>query len=164
EALLMFFEEDFVPHAYLDALFQASLDESPGAAATPAGLKMLQAKSTALIAHLEFYSNELNRDLETQISGLTTSASSVISYNTQANDLVGTTRLEYYLETMANAVYTLGDNMAEVARTIAALGDASHSAADTDVLRQITQLQTAKANMLCVQNVFAVLRSIVAEN
>ncbi|GMG32901.1 unnamed protein product [Ambrosiozyma monospora] len=90
EVLSMFFDDSFVPHDYLDALFTSSLhiSKQPSLQKTSnnefsntASLKSLQNKCSSLLTHLDYYTNELTREFEKNLNELQNS-NSIISYTT----------------------------------------------------------------------------------
>ncbi|OUM51784.1 hypothetical protein BVG19_g910 [[Candida] boidinii] len=139
DALSMFFDNNFVPHAFLDALFSSSLPTTAntrnrtslyqGAAmgatskefASSRALKNMQSKCSALLTHLDYYTNELTKNFESKIEALDES-SSVISYSvnnstlssTAKDGMVGITRLEYNIESLSSSVNSLLRDLEEV--------------------------------------------------
>ncbi|VEU23155.1 DEKNAAC104142 [Brettanomyces naardenensis] len=82
DVLSMFFDEDFVPHDFLDALFSSSLNRSNQKSlefANARSLQTLQGRCSSLLTHLDYYTNELTRQFEGKMQDLENS-SSIISY------------------------------------------------------------------------------------
>ncbi|ODV93349.1 hypothetical protein PACTADRAFT_18842 [Pachysolen tannophilus NRRL Y-2460] len=190
EALSMFFDEDFSPHAYLDALFTSTLSAGPN---TPRlsktkltsvnSLQSLQSKCSNLLAHLDYYTNELTKDLEAKIRYLH-SSSSIISYsydnnnynnnsnnNSNSNDENGidkdlyvnngTTRLENYIDNLSNAIHTLYDDVNMVNSQISELEyNRDESNSDRAILIKLSKLKKIKIKMLSILNIFETAKAI----
>ena len=67
ELLSMFFDDEFVPHAYLDAVYAQSAASSGGNNLTNLKyIQQLQERSAILLTHMDYYTNELTNELESQ--------------------------------------------------------------------------------------------------
>lgn len=134
-----FFEEDFVPTSFLDAVFSESSDH-------------LQATCSQLLAHLDFYAQELSTDLTSALDRLHHTTTGVVAYTPEADLLRGTTRLEYYVDLLANSVHVM---QLEVQA-----GTAQVAAGSDDTLATLAQLYAAQARMEEVAEVFALLQRL----
>lgn len=158
DALSMFFDNNFVPHAFLDALFSSSLPTTAntknrtssyqGAAmgatskefASSRALKNMQGKCSALLSHLDYYTNELTKNFESKIEALDES-SSVISYSvnnstlssTTKDGMVGITRLEYNIESLSSSVNSLMRDLEEVDLKIKEINRKEQSGVSADI-------------------------------
>lgn len=158
DALSMFFNDDFVPHAYLDALFDNTLSgasrRQPGVRSrldSIENLQVLQSQCSGLLAHLDYYSKELTNDLEDRILKLHAS-STVISFDDGAQDDEGsTTRLDFYVENLINCINSLQDDIKLYNVQILRL---ESSEEDKQVLTTLTSLKLAKSRILQVLKIF----------
>ncbi|AGO13146.1 AaceriAFL010Cp [[Ashbya] aceris (nom. inval.)] len=150
EILQMFFDEEFVPQAYLDILL-SSVDRP---------LNELQQISASLLNRLEYYTGVLTKDLEDTIKRLQKPAE-LLNYSV-SNDNSGnmkTTRLEYYMDTLANSVQSLELDVGKINAELAQL-DASYETS-TQIVVKITQLELVKSRLQQVLNVFQQLQTIL---
>lgn len=125
----MFFDEDFEPSNYVDALFSSVIKNNSTSTNSHSGstletssplalssqvynektLHALQNKCSNLVSHLDYYTNELFTQLSEKLESLKDSASIVssgIAY-LESNDDNSMTRLQYYIKSMGNAVSSL---------------------------------------------------------
>ncbi|CAI4062068.1 hypothetical protein SKDZ_07G2490 [Saccharomyces kudriavzevii ZP591] len=124
DILSMFFDEEFVPHAFVDILLSNALNEDQ---------IQTQSLSSALLTRLDFYTKNLTKELENTIWNLDklsqalprTWASSraregadkdeISLYSTES---VRSSKLEYYLDTLAGAVRALEAGMQNVVKRV----------------------------------------------
>lgn len=170
ELLSMFFDDEFVPHAYLDAVYAQSAASSGGNNLTNLKyIQQLQERSAILLTHMDYYTNELTNELESQISKLY-NCNSIVSYSYDAsakgsigpsNNLKPTTRLEYYIDSLSISIHSLND-------TIAAIGTKLKENKDQDSegpfkgINKLLLLTKAKQNLLEVQNALETIKSVVS--
>ncbi|CDK26481.1 unnamed protein product [Kuraishia capsulata CBS 1993] len=166
DALEIFFDDNFVPHAFLDSLFLSSLP-SRTIKANPSvrSLQTLQTKCSSLLAHLDYYTNELTDDLESKIEDLQQS-SSVISYSykrrtdvpQKGSDLNGVTRLEYYIDTLSSSINSLFQDLESVNLKLTEIQNESSS---KTTLADLAKLVTVKKRMNLVLTVFQTANAII---
>ncbi|KAM3162699.1 hypothetical protein ACU8KH_02958 [Lachancea thermotolerans] len=148
ELLKMFFDEEFVPHAYLDILLSA--ENMP--------ISELQSISTTLLSKLDLYTDRLTRELGSTIDKLR-KPTELLSFSTSYSQAEGTTKLEYYLETLGNSVKNLKDDIAGVNKQLTEIK--KNNQESTKTVEDIKDLKTVKTNLQKVLNCFEQLRSIV---
>ncbi|KAH7591322.1 Conserved oligomeric Golgi complex subunit 7 [Nakaseomyces glabratus] len=101
--LKMFFDEQFVPQAFVDILLSK---------ANGTGLNEVRVVTSGLQSRLDYYTEHLTRELEGTISSLEKISDTLPgTWNTSdsygADGNIGSSKLEYYLDTLANAVRSL---------------------------------------------------------
>ncbi|KAH3681099.1 hypothetical protein WICPIJ_007931 [Wickerhamomyces pijperi] len=172
--LTMFFDDEFVPHAYLDALYSGSVSKSKP---QPTGntsassnqylsskdIKELRQRSSVLLSHLDYYTKELTTDLEGKIQKLYNS-NSIISYSydhsNKSNDkLKPTTRLEYYVNSLSISLSSLRDSIQSISEKIEQSGDSKDS-----ISTKLINLNQSKDNLLKVLDTLNVIKSIIEIN
>lgn len=149
DALLnMFFDEDFVPQAYVDILLSSfqinQLDE-------------IKTTSSSLLSRMDFYSGHVTRELESTIHRLEKPAELILY--TPSTDQKGTTKLEYYLDTLANSVSLLEADVKNIEEQLEALNikyESSNSVTET-----LSKLMLAKNSLLKVKRSFDTLKTIM---
>lgn len=109
-SLEMFFDEQFDPASFVDALYSLVLANQ--APYLDTGLHQLQSKSNGLISHLDYYTGELSKQLSTKVAALRDSE--LIILQVEGDDI---TRLEYYLKSMDNAISSLQAELEAEVRT-----------------------------------------------
>ncbi|CUS22913.1 LAQU0S07e03004g1_1 [Lachancea quebecensis] len=148
ELLKMFFDEEFVPHAYLDLLLSA--ENMP--------ISELQSISTTLLSKLDIYTDRLTRELGSNIDKLR-KPTELLSFSTSYLQAEGTTKLEYYLETLGNSVKNLKDDIAGVNKQLAEAKQNNQESLKT--VEEIQDLRLVKTHLQMVLDCFEQLRSIV---
>lgn len=160
ELLNMFFDDEFVPHAYLDALFSAipgATSDGSQSLTNPKNIELMQQRSATLLSHLDFYTSELTNNLETQLTKLRAS-NSVVSYSYESSNekkLKPTTRLEYYIDSLSISVQSLNDTVANVTSKVSSLET------DSQTTQNLLELTKAKQNLIHVQQALETVKSIV---
>lgn len=160
ELLNMFFDDEFVPHAYLDALFSAipgATSDGSQSLTNPKNIELMQQRSATLLSHLDFYTSELTNNLETQLTKLRAS-NSVVSYSYESSNekkLKPTTRLEYYIDSLSISVQSLNDTVANVTSKVSSLET------DSQTTQNLLELTKAKQNLIHVQQALETIKSIV---
>lgn len=96
EAASMFFDEEFNPASYIDALFNG-LDYSK------TNMNKLINISNKLITHLNFLVNQLNSEINGKLQE--------ISKLTTETNLNNSTRLNYYLKLLQNSIMSLNEDL-----------------------------------------------------
>lgn len=119
--LPIFNDDDFVPHAYLDALFQQLNRNNEQIDLTSMkDLNNLQSVTLTLLNQLDFLTKEVTTELEENIKNLE-NTNSIISYsysnsnfgNIDSN-LKPTSRLEYYIDSLSIGINTLNQEIATI--------------------------------------------------
>mmetsp|Transcript_3200 Transcript_3200/g.3584 ORF Transcript_3200/g.3584 Transcript_3200/m.3584 type:complete len:246 (-) Transcript_3200:3795-4532(-) len=111
ESLSMFFDSDFNPSNYVDALFQSiSNNKLQSQVYSKNNLQSLSNKCSNLVTHLDYHTSELSNDLINQIETLQNS-SKVITQGLNNDEIVNTlndmTRLQYFINTLNNSILLL---------------------------------------------------------
>lgn len=169
----MFFDEDFEPSNYVDALFNSVITSNSStqtihssSLATSSqiysekNLHSLQNKCSTLISHLDYYTNELSSQLSEKLDVLK-DTSSIVSAN--SDDSI--TRLQYYIISMNNAVTSLQQEveMASSKRSThiepTTPGDNADSSSDSPV-DNLTNLRDVKGKLLDVLDIFERIAAI----
>lgn len=107
QSLSMFFDNDFNPANYVDALFQSIVPSTnPQANYSIKNLNSVSNNVSNFITHLDYYTNELSKDVSLQIDTLKLSSQSLIKNEDIANpsDL---SKLQYYINSFNNSILSL---------------------------------------------------------
>ncbi|KAH3666255.1 hypothetical protein OGAPHI_004444 [Ogataea philodendri] len=162
EVLSMFFDDAFVPHDYLDALFTSSLNlntpqlkDKSISFASSASLKSLQGKCLSLLTHLDYYTNELTRQFEQKLQDLHNS-SSIISYT--SDDNAGITRLEYYVEYLASSINSLNRDLDDVNTKLKSVNVPPQS---EDLVKDFQDLKLVKERIKATLDIFEIIQAVV---
>ncbi|CAH2446143.1 Conserved oligomeric Golgi complex subunit 7 [Komagataella phaffii CBS 7435] len=177
EVLSMFFDEEFVPHAYVDAVLVKSLPtNTTSQKVIPRGslqpntqlkgpsflpvkqLQSLQSNISSLLSHVDFYSNELTKDLEQQLDKLRSTAT-VLSYTSIGDDTSSVTRLEYYLDSLFNSIDTLQEDLVEINEKITNL-HLNTDPLDRKIMDELKQYMVIKQRMNAVVKVFQTAQTV----
>ena len=178
ELLEMFFDEEFVPQAYVD-IFLTTINSRE--------INEVQTMSSSLLARLDFYTKHLTKELESTIWNLeklsetlpgtwstnTTTllakddetsddkldqSSTVLSTSSSTN-LIGASKLEYYLDTLGSAVRSLETDVSKVDDQLTEL-DIKYK--DSDKAREkLSDLKTIKKRLNTVLEFFMQLKTIL---
>lgn len=140
DAASMFFDPEFVPHDYLDALIQSSMKDSPGDFSR---LQPLQTKCSDLLIHLDYYGNELTRNLENKIAVLEDSTS-VISLSEDHEE----TRMHYHMETLSSSVNSLMHDLRAVNTKLTELNLNSDEQSTIDNLKRLMKVKESIISVL----------------
>ncbi|AJS05692.1 Cog7p [Saccharomyces cerevisiae YJM1400] len=148
DILSMFFDEEFVPHAFVDILLSNALNEDQ---------IQTQSVSSLLLTRLDFYTKNLTKELESTIWNLDklsqtlprTWASSRYHKEAEQNDSslystesLKSSKLEYYLDTLASAVRALETGMHNVTEKLSDLDNENNH--NTNVRQQLQSLMLIK--------------------
>lgn len=150
EILEMFFDEEFVPQAYLDILLSSKEFR----------LKELQSVSSSLLSRLDYYTTHLTKELEFTIQKLQKPAE-ILTYTNRSSDstISGTTKLEYYLETLGCSVKALEKDVDKITQQLDQLNVKYKDSNDT--VQKIRGLETVKDRLLKVLHYFENLKRII---
>lgn len=96
DSVSMFFDEEFNPASYIDALFA-------GSDYTKSSLNKLINITNKLITHLNFLVNQLNNEINGKLQE--------ISKLTTETNLNNSTRLNYYLKLLQNSIMSLHEEL-----------------------------------------------------
>ncbi|ODV60586.1 Golgi transport complex subunit COG7 ASCRUDRAFT_36058, partial [Ascoidea rubescens DSM 1968] len=162
EPISMFFDENFVPHAYLDAFFNniiirsnnsISITNNNSSLTNNINLKNLMKNSNELLSYLDYYSFELSNELSNKVVTLNNSVE-VISNEHHNNNII---RLEYYLDNLSNSVVNLHNDINTINSKIDELNlttDQYHLHNHPSSINKLIQLQKIKENLLVLLNIF----------
>lgn len=151
----MFFDKDFVPQAFVDLLL--TNDEAQD-------LQQIQTVSSTLLSKMEFYTKQLNKELQSTVSdleGLTDSLPGTWTSGSKigaGSSTSGVSKLEYYLDTMESAVRALQLDLDQVEGKLNTL-DVIPENGD-DVIQRLRKLQTTKSRLHAVLEFLKILQSI----
>ncbi|EDO17613.1 hypothetical protein Kpol_1061p38 [Vanderwaltozyma polyspora DSM 70294] len=162
--LEMFFDNDFVPQAYVDILLSAAGSKD---------ISQVQLVTSSLLTRLDYYTKHLTSELKSSIGNLeklsgtipitwsasnpsnTSSNSAMIANN---DELVGSSKLEYYIDTLRSAVRGLEADMSKIDSRLKEL-DIKYQG-DDNVIEQLENLVMVKGRLGRVTQCFEELRSI----
>lgn len=158
EILEMFFDEGFVPHAFVDILLSNAANKD---------ISQAQAVSSSLLSRFDFYTRNLTKELETTIQKLEKLSETLpgtLTIDAADNDStslsgVGSSKLEYYLDTLSSAVRVLEGDMVKINGQLDKLDDTYQSSAN--IVDQLKKLEKIKARLQKVLNLFNQVKSIL---
>lgn len=117
DPLAMFFDDNFNPTSYVDALFHSITGTE-----NKFSKQLLASLSSTLldvITHLDYHTNEISRDLATKFETLQDlSLNLAPSVDSETADLSNNTRLQYYLSALHNTVDTLEEELIEAGKKL----------------------------------------------
>lgn len=145
--LEMFFDEDFVPQAYVDIIL-SSFDLSK--------LEELKFSCSSLLSRMDFYTNHLTNELESTIHKLQKPAELVLYASDESQQ--GMTKLEYYLDTLADSVKSLESDVKNLNDKLAEF-DLKHESSNTTT-ETIRDLTLAKSRLMSVKKSLELLKSV----
>lgn len=164
EILKMFFDESYVPQAFVDILLTN---------ATAKGINQVQTVSSSLLSRLDYYTKHLTKELETTIRNLenlseTLPGTWTVNASVEGEDegpltltgLQGSSKLEYYLDTLASAVRALETDMEKIDGQMSELNLKYESS--TDVVEKLFKLETVKERLHKVLKHFKNMKTILA--
>ncbi|CCE63565.1 hypothetical protein TPHA_0F00790 [Tetrapisispora phaffii CBS 4417] len=157
----MFLDKDFVPQSYVDVLLSATSTED---------LTKTQAVSSALLARFDYYTKTLTNELKTSLESLeklsetipSTWSSSTLDKATlgtsEPSNAHGSSKLEYYLETLGSAVRALEADTQSIDEQIKEL-DSKYQSSD-EVVEQLDKLVKVRSRLNSVIKCFQELDNI----
>lgn len=158
----MFFDAEFNPASYVDALFLSMVNNGTSGSQntyTRENLVSIANKSLSLVTHLDYYTNELSQELSGQLAVLKNSSNYVVSVSEDGdvpnNDETNITRLQYYVNALGNAVDSLNGDLAKLDPKQALLAE-SPSARP---IQNLVQFRTVKGRL---QNVLGLFQRLEA--
>lgn len=147
DLLKMFFDEDFVPQAYVDILL-SSFQTSQ--------LDTLKSSCSTLLSRMDYYTGNLTRELETTIQKLQKPAELILYSSNEGQQ--GTTKLEYYLDTLSNSVSSLELDVHRIKTELEEMNKQYESS--NAITNTLAKLTVAKTHLLSVKKYFDSLKSI----
>ncbi|AMD21850.1 HFL006Wp [Eremothecium sinecaudum] len=149
ELLEMFFDEEFVPHAYLDILL-SSKDLS---------IKDIQLLSNSLLSRLDYYTGRLTKQLEITIQKLQKPAEILIYSKLRDEHNIGTTKLEYYLDTLGNSMKLLESDIDKINTDLSELNKKYDDSEELAV--KLNKLDLIKSRLTAILSTFDQLKMIM---
>lgn len=183
KVLSQFFEEDFVPVDYVNALVATSLNANTNSSTNSAtisgtsnslnsslSLKVLNQRLNSLSFRYNEYTNELSNQFDRTYSKLLKSSIEVVSYsntgNINSNDFVdnddphSVTRLQYQLSTLKTSMYSLLEDLQVTKESINSINPEIDNL-PVSKLKELTEIQERIKN---VDAAFELLKSLVASS
>lgn len=156
EALRMFFDEDFSPVNYVDAVHESLAGHNERYSAST--LSTINAKTQDLVAHLDYNTNEILRELTTKVKELQRVSNPVGSLELTLAEVkpsnTGTNRLHYYVDALRNSVETLKGEVDLVREKMGTDPAAENGPRGPgDPIDTLIQLKTVRINILRVCDV-----------
>ena len=186
QVLAQFFDQDFNPSDYINALFMTSLNASaPISNAlsnkslelnSASSLKILFKRCSALSLHFNEYTNELVRRFDQSYEKLHSSSSQIISYDgqnqlglslkssdddTTAESKEIVTRLQYHLATLNTSMYSLLDDLKQTREKLDIIDPKKTNKNAVDDLQKLVLV---KKRVEEVKISFNLLKSLVASS
>lgn len=160
DALLMFFEDDFVPQSFVDSLFKASVphNERNSHFTDAKSLEKLHNQCSALLNAFDYYNGQLTRQFDDRMQQLNDS-SSVISYE-DSKDAI--TRLEYYIENLSSSLTSTANDLKDSIVKVQGLTKESRYQKTDEAVKQLQKMMEIKRRIHKVIEVFDTVRSLVA--
>ncbi|GAV27164.1 hypothetical protein PMKS-000627 [Pichia membranifaciens] len=186
QVLAQFFDQDFIPSDYINALFMTSLNASAPTTNmlnnkslelnSASSLKILFKRCSALSLHFNEYTNEIVKRFDQSYEKLHASASQIISYDgqnqlglslkslddndtTESKEII--TRLQYHLATLNTSMYSLLD---ELKQTREKLDTIDPNKTDQNSVDDLQMLVLVKKRVEEVKTSFNLLKSLVASS
>lgn len=144
----MFFDDDFVPQAYVDILL-SSFQTSQ--------LEELKTNCSSLLSKMDYYSGHITKELESTIQVLQKPAELIIYAANEEQQ--GTTKLEYYLDTLANSVNLLETDVKAIDKQLEELNSKYEDS--NEVTETLSKLTAAKEHLVTVKRSFDLLKTIM---
>ncbi|QBM87129.1 hypothetical protein METSCH_B03280 [Metschnikowia aff. pulcherrima] len=157
ETILMFFNDDFNPTSFVDALFLSIA--GPTDRYSPQSLSETNAKTQNLLTHLDYNTNVLLRQLEAKMEQLKALHSPIgLSEYVLLEESSGSTdadisRLQYYVDSLKNAVETLSMDVDKVRREAVQPIPDAQEVGHGDPIESLISLKEAKSSILKVYHV-----------
>ncbi|KAM9932568.1 hypothetical protein OXX80_007806 [Metschnikowia pulcherrima] len=157
ETISMFFNDDFNPTSFVDALFSSIA--GPTDRYSPQSLSETNTKTQNLLTHLDYNTNVLLRQLEAKMEQLKASHSPIgLSEYVSLEESSGSTnadisRLQYYVDSLKNAVETLSMDVDKVRREAVQPIPDAQEVGHGDPIESLISLKEAKSSILKVYHV-----------
>ncbi|CDO91917.1 unnamed protein product [Kluyveromyces dobzhanskii CBS 2104] len=146
--LNMFFDEDFVPQAYVDILLSSFQTDQ---------LDELKTNCSGLLSKLDYYNGNISKELESTIQRLQKPAELIVY--SASEEQQGTTKLEYYLDTLANSVNLLEIDVKDIDKQLLELN--SRYDDSSGITETLSKLTAAKKHLETVKRSFDLLKTIM---
>lgn len=163
ESLSMFFDSDFNPSNYVDALFQSiSNNKLQSQVYSKTNLQSLSNKCSNLVTHLDYHTSELSNDLINQIEVLQNSSKVItqgLNNDEVPNALNDMTRLQYFINTLNNSILLLQTDIKQVNEELNENNESQPESIDN-----LIKLKSIKNNLYQVLVIFERLNSININN
>ncbi|CCF58931.1 hypothetical protein KAFR_0F03350 [Kazachstania africana CBS 2517] len=156
--LNMFFDDGFVPQAFVDILLTNSNSEDT---------TQVQSTASSLLTRLDFYTKNLTAELESTIFNLeklsealpgTWVNPALNTDDTNDDQPMGTSKLEYYIDTLGSAVRALELDVAKVETQLGELK--SHYTNSENIKVRLNKLHIVKKRLNIVLQYFIKLKNI----
>lgn len=154
----MFFNEEFSPANYVDALYLSISGTTDRY--SPQTLGSINSKTQDLLTHLDYNTNVLLRELEKKMEQLKKLSSPIgVSEYVAVEENAGTanpdtSRLQYYVDSLKNAVETLGSDVETVRKELAHRNiEETVDSTPGDPIESLIQLKEVKTSILNVYHV-----------
>lgn len=162
EILGIFFDQSFVPQAFVDILLSNAAEH---------GLSQAQTVSSSLLSRLDYYTKNLTRELEStvrKLENLSGALPSAWAANVDVNNEESgplskpnfgrPSKMEYYLDTLASVVRTIDSDMTKIDGQLEELNHKYMSSEKTaEKLRKLEvikgRLQKASQNFITIKSI-----------
>lgn len=163
ESLSMFFDSDFNPSNYVDALFQSiSNNKLQSQIYSKNNLQSLSNKCSNLVTHLDYHTSELSNNLISQIETLQNSSKIItqgLNNDEVLNALNDMTRLQYFINTLNNSILLLQTDIKQVNEELNV-----NNESQPESINNLIKLKGIKNNLNQVLAIFERLNSITINN
>lgn len=183
QVLSQFFDPEFIPSDYINALFMTSLNSNNQSNSinnksnelySASSLNILFKRCSSLSLHFNEYTNELAKRFDQSYEKLYSSSTQIISYDNnssndkfladenedkESNDIV--TRLQYHLATLNTSMYTL---LEDLKNTRVRLNDIDPTKRDTKEIENLQTLVLIRTRIEEVKSSFNLLKSLIASS
>ncbi|QLQ79793.1 hypothetical protein HG537_0C04420 [Torulaspora globosa] len=163
EILEIFFDQAFVPQAFVDILLTNAAGQ---------GLNEAQAVSSSLLSRLDYYTKNLTKELESTIKKLenlsealpTAWTSSDFIDSGDGSSLLGTnlgrpSKLEYYLDTLGSAVRAIDSDLTKIDTQMVEIND--QYSGSREVAEKLRKLELIKGRLEKASQNFLTLKSFL---
>lgn len=163
EVLDIFFDQGFVPQAFVDILLTNAAGH---------GLSQAQTVSSSLLSRLDYYTKNLTRELESTIKKLENLsgtlpmawASEDLTENNESKSLARTSsgrpsKLEYYLDTLGGAVRAIDGDLSKIDSQMLEIN--GQYADSRDTAEKLRRLELIKGRLEKALHTFLTLKSIL---
>lgn len=158
ESIAMFYDPEFNAVTYVNALLQSlSKPQYRTQTYSKENLQALSLKCSNLLTHLDFYTNEISRDLTDQLETLQ-NASDIVTQSIDSgdtNNVNGINRLQYYVNSLNNSILMLQNDLRSVNNKMAV-----NSIGQPKTVETLTILKHAKSQVEKVIEIFEKLNAL----
>lgn len=187
QVLSQFFDQDFVPFDYINALISISLKNSTNPSSSinnktnelhsSTSLKLLYQRLNGLNLHFNEYNNELIKRFDQSYNKLISTSSQIISYGnddgngnyendvaTKNNDEI-ITRLKYHLATLNSSMFSLLEDLQNTKNNLNLINNNNDvDNEDAKAIKNLKDLNLIKLRMNQVKSSFELLKSLIASS